>query len=274
MAALVVPTHRRPPGIYRAAHALRTVGAVVFALLLVFVGTVAYSAYLVATSSTESHSMSVQFASNGTVEVSGTFSLSNPGWYPIERLELSTRVANGTGVLLGTVLVGPTTVASGTTGVFPFAVAIPITPSGPAASLLTTDQYLSVRAWGNATYAYLFPVSVSLTQNRSWGAPFEGLQVSVGAPVVLGGQVSVPVRITFSDHSSADDVGTMSFVIDSANLVPCGGANFPISVAAGTYFDQTETVTLESGCSLSGGHLLLTYTTPTGTVAFPPEPLP
>ncbi|HYB77360.1 MAG TPA: hypothetical protein VEE83_01595, partial [Thermoplasmata archaeon] len=116
--------------------------------------------------------------------------------------------------------------------------------------------------------------SVSLSQNRSWGAPFEGLHASLGAPVVMGGQVSVPVHVTFSDQSSEDDVGTMSFVIISASSVACGGATFPISVPSGSYFDQTEDATLSSGCSPAGGHLVITYTTPSGTLAFPPEPIP
>lgn len=274
MAGLVVPLHHPPPGIYRLARAMRRLGVVVLVVLLLYAGTVAYSAEQVATSSQQSHSLSVQLAANGTIEITGSFTLTNPGIYPIRSFELLGRISNGTGVLLGDVLAGPTTIGSGAMGVFPIAISVPISSSGPAASLLTVDQVLVVRAWANATYAYLFPLSVSLFENRSWGAPFEGFRATVGSPVVQGGGTAIPVTVFFSNHANTPDQGTLTLVVESANFVTCGTDSLAIAVATGISYDQTQDVTLANGCSPAGGHLLITYATPSGTVAFPPEAIP
>ena len=274
MAALVVPTHRRPPGIYRLARAFRVLGAIVLVILLIYVGTVAYSAYEIASSSAESHSLSAQFVSNGTLQVSGSFSLTNPGLYPIQSLELTARILNAGGIDLGTLHVGPSTVAAQGSGDFPIALSIPITEAGPAASLLTVDQVLLVKAWGNATYAYLFPLSIALNQSRSWGAPFEGLRASLGTPTTMGGQVTLPVTVFFADHASVDDIGTLTYTVRSSTATDCGGSQFSIAAAPGALYDQTQDVTLSSGCSPAGGQILSTYSTGGSSIPLPPEVIP
>lgn len=233
-----------------------------------------YSAVEVGRSSVQSRSLSAAFVPNGTIEVSGSFTLANPGFYPIRGFELSARIANGTDVLLGTVRVGPTTIAAGATGLFPVALFLPISSTGPAESLLTEDQYLDVNAWGNTTYAYLFPLSVSLAETRSWGAPFEGFHASIGTPTLGNGGVTVPVTVTFSNHASLVEVGTLSFVIESSTLADCGGGSFSLDVPPGGLYDQTQDVTLSSGCSPSGGQLLATYSSSSGTTVLPPEAIP
>ncbi|HEY1198990.1 MAG TPA: hypothetical protein VGG32_09765 [Thermoplasmata archaeon] len=274
MAALLVPRHRRPPAIYRVARALRWVSAIVLIALVIFAGTVAYSAVEVARSSVQSRSLSASFASNGTVAVAGSFTLSNPGLYPIQGVTLTARIANSAGVFLGAFGVGPNDIAPSTTGVFPIALYLPVSASGPTKSLLTEDQYLAVNAWGNATYAYLFPLSVSLSETRYWGAPFEGFHASVGTPSGGGGAITVPIVVTFSDHASSPDVGTLAFVIESSNFVDCGGGSFPLDVPAGSLYDHTDTATLSPGCSPSGGQLLATYSSAGGTTPLPPEAIP
>ncbi len=273
MAALTVPTHRRPPAIYRAARALRVVSAIVLVLLILYAGTVAYSAIEVARSSVQSHSLSASFASNGTVEIAGSFTLSNPGLYPIDKVALTALIANGEGVFLGRLAVGPNDIAPSSTGVFPFAIYLPVSVSA-AESLLTVDQTLGVNAWGNATYAYLFPLSISLVENRSWGAPFEGFRATVRTPTGGGGTLLVPVLVTFSNHANSPDQGTLAFVIESSGGIVCGSGSFPINDAAGALYDQTENVAVSAGCSLTGGHLLTTYSSGGSTVPLPPEAIP
>ncbi len=274
MAALVVPTYRQPPAAYRAARALRRVSSIVLVLLILYAGTVAFSAVEVARSSVQSRSLSASFAPNGTVEVVGSFTLSNPGLYPVDGVTLTARVANGAGVFLGKLAVGPNDIGPSSTGVFPFALYLPVSAAGPAASLLTEDQYLGVDAWGNATYAYLFPISVSLTENRSWGAPFEGFQATVGTPSGGGGTVTIPVTVTFSNHAGSPDEGTLAFVIDSPGFVHCGGGSFAIDVPSDGFYDQTQNVALSSGCNPSGGQVLSTYSSSGGSAPLPPEAIP
>lgn len=274
MSALVVPTHRRPPGIYRLARALRWTSALVFVAVLIFAGTVGYSAYEVARSSPQSRGLTASFAPNGTIEVSGSFTLSNPGFYPIQSLELTARIVNASGVFLGKVATVPQDIAPTSTGVFPVALYLPSSAVGAAASLLTVDQFLTVGAWANVTYAYLFPLSVALVENRSWGAPFENLRATLGTPSGGGGTVTVPVTVTFANHANFAEVGTLSFVIESSGLVNCGGAVFPLDVPPQGLYDQTESATLSTGCSPSGGHLLITYTSGGTVIPFPPQAIP
>lgn len=275
MAASTVPTHRRPPAIYRAARAFRGLGILAVVLLLVYAGTVAYSAFEVARSSPQSRGFSESIATNGTIEIAGAFTITNSGIYPIQSLELTARVANDTGFFLGKLGVGPTDLAAGDTGVYPVALYIPISTTGPVSSLLTTDQYLELNAWGNATYAYLFPISLSLNETRSWGAPFEAFRVSVGAPMMGGGgTVTVPVTISFSNHAAVPDEGTLAFVVESSNSDDCGSGSFSLDVPSGALFDQTDDTTLAAGCSPLGGQVLATYTNGGAPIALPPEAIP
>src|SRR5208282_929363 len=142
--------------------------------------------------------------------------LSNPGLYPIQGFELTARIATDTEVFLGKLGVGPTDIAPASTGTFPIALYLPLSGLAAATSLLTQDQYLHVNAWGNATYAFLFPLSVALTENRSWGAPFEDFQATVGTPSGGGGSITVPVTVTFSNHASFAESGVLAFTIQSA----------------------------------------------------------
>lgn len=274
MAALVVPSHRSPPAVYRAARALSRLGVVVLVLLVLYAGTVAYSAVEVAHSSIQSRSLSTSFAPNATIEISGSFAVSNPGFYPIQGVTLKARVTNASGILLGTAGVGPENIDPSATVDFPIAVFLPLSSTGPAASLLTEDQYLQVSAWGNLTYAYLFPLSVALTESRAWGAPFEGLHISVGAPVGGGASVRVPVTVTFANHATSSDTGTIAFSLESAQFVDCGNGSFSLSVPPDGFYDQTQNVAVAMDCSLAGGSVLATYSSADGTTPLPPEAIP
>lgn len=273
MTTVGVPVYRRPPALYRTARALRRFGVIVLVLLIIYAGTVAYSAYEAAHATVESRSLTGVLVENGNIDISGSFTLSNPGIYPISGLELAVRLANDTGIYLGTVVVGPDTVNGGSTGLFPIAISLPITASSAAESLLFVDQYLKVDAWANVTYAYLFPLSVGLTENRSWGAPFEGFRATVGTPSLVNGTVVAPVTLTWTDHASFPEQGSISFVIESSGQADCGGGTFPMNVDPGSVYDETQDVTLNPDCSPAGGEILASITVDGSTTTFPPEPI-
>lgn len=274
MSALVLPVHRPPPPIYRVARALRRFGAVVIVLLILYVGTVAYSAYEAAHATVESRSLEGVLVANGDLEVSGSFTLSNPGIYPIQHLELVAQLANDTGVHLGSAAVGPETVDAGQTGLFVMSASLPINGSAAVESLLFVDQYIEVSAWANVTYAYLFPISVGLSETRSWGAPFEGFHATVGAPALMNGMVVAPVTFAWDNHASFAEDGAVSFVVDSASRVACGSSSIPMNVAPGGAFDETEDVALSPTCSPAGGELLASVTVDGSTTPLPPEAIP
>lgn len=275
MAVSVVPTPRRPPPIYRLARALRRIGIVVLVLLIIYIGTVAYSAYEVAHASIQSRSLSATFVENGMIEISGSFTLTNPGIYPIADLGLSARIANDSGVHLGAASVGPETIEGHSSSILPLVITLPITGSAAAASLLVEDQYIEVAAWANVTYAYLFPLAVTLSETRSWGAPFDGFRATLGTPTFnANGTATAPVTVTFSNHASLVENGLLSFTVESAALATCGGGTFVLDVPPGGNYDETTDVTLGAGCSPVGGEILGSFTIDGATTTFPPEPIP
>jgi len=148
---------------------------------------------------------------------------------------------------------------------------LPIATSTAAESLLFIDQYLEVTAWANVTYAYLFPLSVALTETRSWGAPFEGFHATVGTPSLVNGSIVAPVTLAWANHASFAEPGSISFVIDSAGGADCGGGSFTMNVSPGSIYDQTQDVTLSTGCSPVGGEILSSVTIDGSTTTLPPE---
>jgi hypothetical protein len=247
---------------------------VVLLVLVLYLATVGYSAFELVRSTPQSGGYSASFAANDTVAVAGSLSVSNPGFYSISGFSLALRIQNASGVLLGVLHAGPETLAAQGTTTFPIALYLPIAPNSAASSLLETDQILTVGAWGNATYAYFFPVSVHFDQNKSWGAPFANFEVAVGTPTLANGSVFVPLTISFSNHASFSEVGGLALVLRSSGGTACGGASYVLNVPPQGFYYQTEDVALESGCSLAGGSADTTFSGDGATVALPPEALP
>jgi len=271
MSALLPIVHRIPPRLYRTSRSLRRVAVIILVVLIVFLATSAYSAVRLITSSAhQSGGFSAGLASNETVEVNGSLAFSNPGFYPVQGFEITLRVLNATGVFLGESTDGPIVLPAGGSTVFPVTFTIPISGTSAAESLLVSDQPLTTDAWGNATFAFLFPVSVRVAQNQSWGAPFANLAISPGPPT---GNV-VPVTISFSNHANFPDVGALEVALDSSGGLRCANANYGINEPPGGVYSQTQDFTPGSGCSIQGGYALATYTTAIGSFVLPREALP
>ncbi len=247
---------------------------VVLVVLVVFLLTVGYSAYELIGSSPRSGAYSAGFSSNGTVAVTGSLSIANAGWYPLSGFTLSLRIQNASGTLLGEVTDGPFTLGAQAVTTVPIALSVPIAPNGAGASLLVADQFLLLGVWGNATYAYLFPVSVHLDQNRSWGAPFANLQFAAGTPHTANGSTVLPVTVSFSNHASFAEVGDLALSLDAANGTRCGGSTYSLNVAPGSFYYQTQNVVLAPGCSIAGGSAVGVFSSGGGTIVLPPEALP
>ncbi len=275
MATPAVPQSGREPSLYRPAQALRWASTLVLVAIVVFVATAAYSAYDVARTGAGPTSFSTSFAPNDTLAVMGQFTFTNGGFYPLNGLTLHFLVRNGSGDFVGQSTAGPESFPAGATKAFPIDLFLPISSSGPAASLLTQDQTIAVGIWANTTASYLFPVSIGVVSNRSWGAPFADLKESIGNPFLVGGTVEVPVTISFEDDASFADVGTVVVTILSSSSQACGGGNLAINVPAGEPDSQTTDIALASGCSPAGGTIETVYTTSQGVaVPLPPEAIP
>lgn len=274
MAALLPLVHRRPPRLYRFARLFRRLSLVALVVVIVFLGSVVYSAVRLAQSSPQSGGYTAGFDANGTVAVTGSLSLSNPGYYPLEGFVINLRVLNDSGTFLGNLQAGPVTVPAGNAASFPFAMYLPVSAGSAAESLLTQDQYLAVGIWGNATYAYLFPISVHFAQSKFWGAPFDMLHISPGTPIVTGGTVTVPVTVSFTNQADFTEFGTLSVTLYPPAGKACGGTTFALNVPSQTPFDQTQDVELASGCTVAGGYAEASYSTSGQNITFPPQALP
>jgi hypothetical protein len=275
VSALVSPRYRKPPPLYRLARALRRIGVLLLVLVILFVATALYSAYETARSGASSSNFGYAFGANNTVVLSGNFSFSNGGIYPIDGFTVHLRVENTSGTFLGESSVGPVNFAPGGRSTFPVVFVLPIAVGTAAASLLTTDQYLNETLYANATFAYVFPVSVELAKNSSWGAPFADLSLSVGTPTTMGGTTVVPVTVQFENDASFEDAGSLEAKLVSESGTVCGSGTYSIEVPPQTPYSQTNDVTLTTGCSIAGGTVVAIYTTSGGqTVALPPEAIP
>jgi hypothetical protein len=271
----VLPRYRKPPPLYRLARALRRVGLVVLILIILFVASAAYSAYETARSGASASNLGYAFGSNNTIVVSGQFTFTNGGFYPVNGFSIHLRIANQSGAFLGSGSDGPVALAPGASQPFPLVFVLPIDPDSPAASLVTMDQNLNLTVFANATFGYLFPIGVTLTKNESWGAPFADFSASVGTPSMMGGVVVVPVTIQFQNHASFADVGTLAVRLVSSGGTVCGTGSFSINVPPQSPYSESTSIDLASGCSIAGGTAVALYTTGTGvTIALPPEAIP
>lgn len=271
MSTYLTEPHRSPPGLYRTARLIRRLSTVVLVLLLIYVATAVYSAARLVESSSPSEGYSVEFAPNNTVEVLGSIAFSNPGIYPVQGIQVSLRVLNSTGEFLGESQDGPANLPAGGSMSFPIVVYVPVSASSPAGSLLVSDQPITVAAWGNATYAYLFPISIHFMKNETWGAPFADLRLSTGTISSSGGTIMVPVTVSFTNRAILSDDGTIAVTIESATGNACGGTVYSLAVSPGSSYSQTESVVLSTSCSLVGGSVDATYSTAGVTVVLPSE---
>jgi hypothetical protein len=268
------PVHtypRRVPPLYRLARGLRSASALVLVLLIVFTASVVYSTSQISQSPPQVSSFSVGFASNGTIILAGTLTLGNPGFYPIQGLSLEARVANESGLFLGSFGFGPATLASQSTEEYPIDLYLPVSATGPGASLLVNSQYLRVGLWGNATFGFIFPAGVSMLNNRSWGAPFSGLNIDVGSPALNG---TVPITVSFQNQASITEAGTLRAAVLSSTGIECGSVSWLLDVSQGQQFQQTQPLSLAPGCSPANGTLVTEFITPGYTLPLPPEAIP
>jgi hypothetical protein len=263
---------RKPPGLYRTARWLRRISVLVLVVLIVFVAFVVYSAVQVAKSHPTVGNSTSQLEANNTVGITSSLTISNPTYFAIQQFEIQVHILNGSGLLLVDTTAGPTTISAGSSATVPLDLFIPITAEGE--SLLVQNQNLEWFVWGNASYGYLFSVSLGIEENKTWGAPFEGLTVTVGTPTMMGGSSTVPVTVSFTDDASFADTGTLSFQVLPSSGPSCGSGTFTLDVPAGSPYMQTQSIGLTAGCNPSGGQVTSQFVGDGIDVTLPPEAIP
>jgi hypothetical protein len=248
------------------------VSTILLVVIILFVAFVAYSAVQVAKTAPRVGTSSYALESNDTVGITTSFTLSNPSYLPIQQFGLEFRVLNGTGTPLISSAVGPTTIAGGSSTVLPVALYVPFSSGG--ASLLTENQYLEWDVWGNATYGYLFSISIGVETQKAWGAPFDNLSVTVGPPGMVNGSEAIPVTVTFSNDANFADAGDLNFQVVPTSGPDCAHGTFLMNVPGGSPYSNTQDVPIMSGCNPAGGHVDAEFVGGGASVSLPPEPIP
>ncbi|MHB1434893.1 MAG: hypothetical protein ACYCPN_01075 [Thermoplasmata archaeon] len=278
-----MPNHNprpRPPALYRAARAIRRISAILLVLALIFAGVATYSGVKFAQGVQQHSSQPIggftsQFTANQTLDLSAHYPLNNSGLLPVNGLSIALAVRNSSGVLLTQGSTRGVQIASGSSVSVPFSLAISVSNSSPAISLLVTDQNLSIFVWANVTYAYLFPVQLSFQQSYGWGAPFHGLSTTFGTPFVLpNGTVAVNTTLSFSDHLAMTLQGKLVVRLDSSGGSTCGILNYPMDLHGGVNYRSTQTVYLTPGCSPLGGTVRGVFIGPTYSFSLPNQVIP
>jgi len=244
----------------------------VLLLVILYVGVVAYSAVQVVKTAPGVGADTVQLESNDTVGILTSFTLTNPGLFPIQQFALHFRILNGSDIPLFSSTVSSGSIAARASSVLPIDLYVPLTTAGT--SLLTENQYLQWNVWGNATYGYLFPVSIGVQTARSWGAPFDNLSAEIGTPGAANGSETIPVTVTFSNDASFADAGTLVFQVVPVAGSTCAEGSFVMNVPPGDPYSSTEQVPIASGCDFLGGHVTAEFVGSGYTVPFPPEAIP
>jgi hypothetical protein len=259
----------RPPPLRRLSRALLALSTLVLVSVLVFAGTVAYSASEIRPVG----GPQTQWSDGPTGGVQGlvltlTQNLSNPGLYPLSDVVVSADLWYAGGPLLH-VTESPQGVAAGSTGAFQLVLPVNASASNPALDLLTQDAVLSRAVWVNASYALAFQFHLLLSGNVSWGAPFYGLTVTPTASTT-----TVEVAVRYHNHSPWDETGSLVASVVQSGGVPCTPQTLPpLNVPPGGALSQTFPVTLPSGCDPQGGSLDLALSGPGFVLPLVEEPI-
>lgn len=267
---------RRKPGAYQIARGLRGIATLGVVLLLLFVGASAYSAAQIRPVGLSNGGIVPHPASNDTVELQTNVSISNPGWFAIDRLLIESSVfAPGANHTLLSAGGSPVVrVASGSVGTVPLRYLLTLSGSEGLA-LLTHDATLPYLLWVNATYATLFDVRLELAQNLSWGAPFADLNASVSSPAPQNnGTALVTLTLSFDDHASFGLAGAIGFVILDRAGAECAQGSLPISVGSHGSYRGGANAYLPFGCDPRGGTIQSTFHGGGWNVPLPTEAIP
>ncbi|MFZ1022635.1 MAG: hypothetical protein WAN87_00675 [Thermoplasmata archaeon] len=264
-----------PSPSYRLSRGFRRASTIALVLLIIFVLSAVYSFAQFARSVSASEQHSFALESNNTAAFDLLLNLTNPGFYPIAGFQIHSEITLQNGSFLSQATSPATTLNPGSAGSIPLQFLIPLDAGGVDSSLAVNDQSLHLISWGNATYAYLVPVSFEISNNFSWGAPFEGLNVTVGAPYVTSnGTAAADVTVSYSNDASFPELGTFEATLRSSSLSDCGQASYPVNVPSQQMFDATSTVYFAPGCSPSGGTVVAEFVGPTFTLVLPPGGIP
>jgi hypothetical protein len=230
-----------------------------------------------------SGSSSMELAPNNMVEFPNNISISNDGFFTVTDFQLHEILSMQSGAVLSEGSSPSVSIPAGSSQT--------VSPSptigfklgqGTTQTLLTKDTNLTMNFGINVSYAYLFTLSLQLSSNYSWGAPFSDYLAVVSPVTSANGSQSVTVRVTFQNDASFPVGGSFTLTLLSNSNQQCGTTTLSVPSTGGSgngggsSFNQTTgPVTLTAGCTPhGGGHVETGFASPDLNLDLPLEAVP
>jgi hypothetical protein len=200
-------------------------------------------------------------SSEGGINFSLPFSITNNGYYELADLNLTTRITDLNGTLLDqseTLIPSiPTDTTVNATHIVP--IDLDTIMSIDYVPLLLNDSYFNIEVFAALNFARAIPVQVSLNRTIPWYAPLS--HFSLGSPTVShfnSTHGEATIKISFENHATLDIEGILKleFYSDSQELIATGETAInvpPQSNYAGqinTYPRLEDTIKLQGGGSV------------------------
>lgn len=224
----------------QAIRALGWVAIVLWVMVILFSGTVVYSAMQIGMNFEEESQVTT---SDGTLTMSIPFSISNGGLFDITKLNITTRVvaANETFLSRSTTLVPSIPKTSTLEETHNISVSLDDALEKNLTYMLFNDANLNIDLVVGLTYAYAIPLRISSNLTMPWGAPFSNLVVG-DITELSPNQAHAP--LSFENHAffSLDGTIRMDVVDGDARLI--GSGTTEVSVSPESSYDDVIPVEL------------------------------
>lgn len=220
-------------------RALGWANAIFWIILLLFTITVVYSAFQIQPRFGEPSVTN----SNGALVVSLPLSISNGGFYDINRFNITTQISDnqGSAINRSSTLVSILPKGENTTIEHRMTLSIEQAATSNLSYLLFNDGELNVEAIVKLVYANAFPIEISSNFTTPWGAPFANLTLG-NISVISSTRVSMP--LSFENHSFLEMNGTLRVeIVDSTSNV-VGGTSVAFDAPPENRFERNIEVTV------------------------------
>jgi len=229
-------------------YAIRALGwatAALWILVILFSGTVVYSAMQIGMDFGEEPEMTV---SNGEMTMAIPFSISNGGLYDISELNITTVIAaeNETVISRSTTTVPLISRGKTVNETHDIRLSLDDMLTKNLTYMLFNDINLSVGMLVGLTYAYAIPLTVSTSLPMPWGAPLNNLTIGEPSFTAIGeSSYNVTVPLSFENHAFFSLNETIRLeIMDGNNLIGSKEENIPVPPR--TRYDNPIFVTIGS----------------------------
>ncbi|MFQ6073745.1 MAG: hypothetical protein ACE5KC_00865 [Candidatus Bathyarchaeia archaeon] len=226
----------------QAIRALSWATTILWILVILFSGTVVYSAVQMAQAGGIEPGEPTATVSNGTVVTSVPFTIDNVGFYDISDFEITTHITDENGTAISSSTTPPSSIPKGSEATITHSISINLNEisADTLTYMLTNDTVLNIDMLVALTYAHVIPLKISFNTTMSWGAPLYNLTVG-GITIVSPKQVDV--SLSFENHAFFSFNGTISLEIwDSAGVIGSGTTYIPVQ--PGNRYDLSIPVTI------------------------------